>query len=165
MPRSKRPRKKYRQKSRMISHGIGIMNDFFFRRESWDGDDWQLAVRMHLIRPFDIILRGESEEHDWAQAKTGLIEGWATAGQFEEKDRIRREIKSANTLLRAAYTHWTKDGSVIRQNVEAARECCGLIMDMWQEMNPGEVTQGCRSLADHPEAMVKMELEIDGRSA
>lgn len=165
MPKSKRPRKKYRPKARLISQGIGVMNDFFFRRESWDTDDWQLAVRLHLITPFNQILEGEAEEHTWAQAKTNLVEGWATAGQFEETDRIRREIKAANSMLRVAYNHWLKDGSILERNVEAARDACQLIIDMWQTMNPGEVTQGCRNLGRDPKAMTRIEIEMDGRTA
>ena len=68
-------------------------------------------------------------------------------------------------MLRVAYNHWLKDGSILRQNVEAARDACQLIIDMWQTMNPGEVTQGCRSLGRDPKAMTRIEIEMDGRPA
>lgn len=161
MPRSKRPRKKYRPKVRQQLSGAEVLDDFCFRVESWDSTNWQIAARMHLLNPFDQILRGKGTERDWAQAKTNFIEGWATASEFEERDRIRREIKAANKLLRVAYDHFANKGEVLAANVEAARDVCGLILDMWQSLNPGEVTQGCRSLKHNPAAMTAMEEEME----
>lgn len=146
MPRSKKPRKRYRPKVSLQLRGAEVLDDFCFRIEDWGAQDWQIAARMHLLTPFDNILRGNPTETDWAQAKTNLIEGWATASEFEERDRIRREIRAANKLLTAAYACFAQKHEVLMRNVEAARDVCGLILDMWETMNPGEVTQGCRSL-------------------
>lgn len=161
MPRSKKPRKRYRPKVARQLSGAGVLDDFFFRVESWESTDWQIAARMHLLNPFDKILDGKGAERDWAQAKTNFIEGWATASQFEERDRIRREIKAANKLLRVAYNYWMEKQEILITNVETARDVCGLILDMWEQMNPGEVTQGCRSLRNNPAAMTAMEEEME----
>ena len=163
MPRSKKPRKQYRPKVRRQLSGAEVLDDFFFRVESWESANWQIAARMHLLGPFDRILGGSPEERDWAQAKTNLIEGWATASEFEERDRIRREIRAANKLLTAAYTYFDQKHEVLTRNVEAARDVCGLILDMWETMNPGEVTQGCRGLGkDNGKALTWFEEQMEG---
>ncbi len=163
MPRSKRPRKKYRPKVRQQLSGAEVLDDFFFRIEDWGSTDWKAATLMHLVRPFDLILRGEATGADWRQAKTNLIEGYATASQFEECSRIRREIKSGNKLLRVAYNYWMEKQEVLITNVETARDCCQLIIDMWSQMLPGEVTQGCRSLKkDNGKALTFFEAEMEG---
>ena len=160
MPRSKKPRKRYRPKVRQQLNGAGVLDDFIFRVESWGSTEWQVAALMHLVRPFDLILRGDAQEINWSQAKVGLIEGYATASQFEECSRIRREIKAANKLMNAAYTYYDQKGEILTANVEAARDVCEVIVDMWRQMLPGEVTQGCRSLHDE-RVMTWFETEME----
>ena len=160
MPRSKTPRKRYRPKVRQQLSGAGVLDDFIFRVESWGSTEWQVAALMHLVRPFDLLLRGDAQEINWSQAKVGLIEGYATASQFEECSRIRREIKAANKLMNAAFTYYGQKGEILTANVEAARDVCEVIVDMWRQMLPGEVTQGCRSLHDE-QVMTWFESEME----
>ena len=162
MPKSKKPRRKYnpRRHQYQSDMGAGVMDAILFRVEDWGSNDWELAMRVHLVKAFDAILAGNPTERDWSDAKTVLCEGWGTASQFNECSRIRREIKAANNLLGVACDHWAAKRELLVANVEAARNATFLIVDMWKAMNPGEVVEGCHSLR-RKGALIRVEEEME----
>lgn len=142
MPKSKKPRRKYRPRGDFWPAAVHHTSLLV---RPWVGAEWtdELKRRATIatLEPVNALQVGDLRSENWLRTKNGLELAYVLASKTDQWTELRREIIGAYRLFCHASDRHLKHQGFLAANIEAVRRALITALDIEFAFSPAEVNE------------------------
>lgn len=142
MPKSKKPRRKYRPRGdwwpAAVHHTTLLVRP-------WVGAEWTDELKRNItiatLEPVNALQVGDLRSENWLRAKNALELGYILASKTDQWAELRREIIAGYRQFCVASDRHLKHQGFLAANIEAVRRALITVLDIEFAFSPAEVNE------------------------
>lgn len=146
MPKSKKPRKKYRPRATdeaCIRHSSFLSRPFC--GDEWD-DESREKMQFAFLEPVNALLVGDLKAANWLLTKNAVELAYLLTCDVEEQDSLRRELVGAYKLFAIAADRHLKHQGFLPANIEGVKAALIDALEIVWAYTPEEVNRANETL-------------------